>query len=401
MPSARRRSPLRPLLGALVVLAVLAAPALGFVPAANPARYDGTDPIPPHWRLPHRSAPALLPDPFAVAEPAALQAALDRARGVAGSYGLTVAILHDGATWTGAVGVARDGTTRLRPDTPFVIGSVTKTFVTAAILQLATQGALSLDDQVTRWLPGLKVPTGVTIRELLTHTSGIADLYPPLHQQLIDEPQHVYTRAEVLGRIGGAWFAPGTDWGYSNTNFVVAGMVLERVTGEPAETALARMLTGPLGLTQTWLLAGRRADPSILDPSWATAFWTAGAMQSTAGDLARWGAALYGGTVVTPVQRRAMTTFNADDYGIGTRRFVFGAETAVGHSGLLATTSTLLLWFPKERTSVAIIANRAQVDVAGVLAARVAGRPSLLELALGPKAQLSARAPGPAATPPR
>jgi CubicO group peptidase (beta-lactamase class C family) len=161
------------------------------------------------------------------------------------------------------------------------------------------------------------------------------------------------------------------------------------------------MLTGPLGLTQTWLLAGRRADPSILDPSWATAFWTAGAMQSTAGDLARWGAALYGGTVVSPVQRRAMTTFNADDYGIGTRRFAFGAETAVGHSGLLATTSTLLLWFPKERTSVAIIANRAQVDVAGVLATRVAGRPSLLELALGPKAQLSAPAPSPAATPPR
>lgn len=399
MPSARRRSLLRPLLGGLLVLAVLAAPALGFVPAANPSRYDGTDPIPPHWRLPHRPAPTFVPDGFAVAEPTALQSALDRARGVVGSYGLTVSILHDGAGWTGATGVTRNGTTRLRPDAPFVIGSVTKTFVTAAILQLAAEGKLSLDDQVTRWLPDLKVATGVTIGELLSHTSGIADLYPPLHRQLIDEPQHVYTRAEVLGRIGGAWFAPGTDWGYSNTNFVVAGMVLERVTGEPAETALARRVTGPLGLTQTWLLAGRRADPSMLDPSWATAFWTAGAMQSTAGDLARWGAALYGANVVTPAQRRAMTTFNADDYGIGTRRFVFGAETAVGHSGLLTTTTALLLYFPTERTSVAIIANRAEVDLSSVLLAQVAGQRSLLELALGPGARLSAPSASPTAAP--
>jgi D-alanyl-D-alanine carboxypeptidase len=398
MPSARRRSLLRPLLAGLLV-AALAAPTLGFLPAANPSRYDGTDPIPPHWRLPHRPAPALGPDPFAVAEPAALRAGLDRARAVASSYGLTVSILHEGAGWTGATGVTRDGTTRLRPDAPFVIGSVTKTFVTAALLQLAADGDLSLDDQVTRWLPGLQVAAGVTIRELLTHTSGIADLYPPLHQQLVDEPQHVYTHAEVLARIGGAWFAPGTDWGYSNTNFVIAGLVLERVTGEPAETALARRVTGPLHLAQTWLLAGRRADPLILDPSWATAFWTAGAMQSTAADLARWGAALYGGNVVTPAQRRAMTTFNGDDYGIGTRRFVFGAETAVGHSGLLATTSTLLVYFPREHTSVAIIANRAQVDLASVLVARVAGQRSLLELALGPTAKLSAPIASPSLAP--
>ena len=395
MPSVRRRSLLRPLLAGLLLAALAAPPSLGFVPAANRSRYDGTDPIPPHWRLPHRAAPALGPDPFAVADPVALRAALDRARAVAGSYGLTVSILHDGAGWTGATGVTRDGTTRLRPDAPFVIGSVTKTFVTAALLQLATDGDLSLDDQVTRWLPGLKVAKGVTIRELLTHTSGIADLYPPLHAQLVNEPRHVYTHAEVLARIGGAWFAPGTDWGYSNTNFVIAGLILERVTGEPAETALARRVIGPLHLAQTWLLAGRRADPSILDPSWATAFWTAGAMQSTSADLARWGAALYGGNVVTPAQRRAMTTFNADDYGIGTRRFVFGTETAVGHSGLLATTSTLLLYFPRERTSVAIIANRAQVDLASVLVAQVGGRPSLLELALGPTAKLTA----PIATP--
>ncbi len=380
-------------LGGFVAISLLVGAAPGVDPGSAPPRWDGADPMPPHWRLPHRAAPTPVPILLSTADQQSLRAALDRARSVAGSYGLTFSVQHDGAGWNGASGVARDGRTRLRADAPFVIGSVSKTFITAAILQLADARRLSLDDEVTAWLPDLKVATGVTIRELLAHTSGIADLYPPLHQQLLDEPQHVFTRTEVLGRLGGAWFAPGTDWGYSNTNFVIAGMLLEKVTGEPAETALARRITGPLHLAQTWLLAGMRADPAMLDPSWATAFWTAGAMQSTASDLARWGSALYGGQVVTPADRRAMTTFNSDDYGLGTRRFVFGAETAVGHSGLLKTTTTLLLYFPRQRTSVAIIANRSQVDLASILVARVGGQPSLLELALGPGARLAAPLP--------
>ena len=396
MSRAARSRWFRPLLGGILGLSLLASPALGFDPGAAPPRWDGTPQLPAHWRPASAPAAPAAVEAKRAADAQALQAALDRARGIARAYGVTFSVVRNGLTWSGATGVARDGTTRLRADTPFVIGSVTKTFVTAAILGLAADGRLSLDDPVTKWLPRLKVANGVTVRELLAHTSGIADLYPPLQKQLVDEPQHAYTHAEVLSRIGGAWFAPGTAWGYSNTNFVIAGMLLEKVTGEPAETVIARRLTGPLRLAQTWLLAGRRADPTMLDPSWATAFWTAGAMQSTAGDLARWGAALYGGTLLRPTDRRAMATFNTDNYGLGTWRFVFGGETAIGHSGLLKTTSTLLLYFPKQRTTVAIIANRSQVDLASALTARVGGQPSLLELALGPTAQLTAP---PAASP--
>jgi CubicO group peptidase (beta-lactamase class C family) len=390
----------RLLLGGLLTLTTLVGPAL----ATGPGIRDvGDDPIPPFWLMPERVALrfATPPPPPRETERSALQGALDNARGVAHAYGLAAAVVRDdGVTWLGATGVARDAKTPLRADNPFVIGSVTKTFVAAAILRLVERGDLSLDDQVTRWLPDLSIARDVTVRDLLAHTSGIADLYPPLKSILIDEPAHVFTHQEVLDRLGGAWFAPGTAWGYSNTNYLIVGLLIEKVTGEPAEDVIAREVTGPNGLHQTWLLAGHRADPDLLSPSWATSFWTAGAMRSTAGDLARWGEALYGdGTVVSSKDLTAMTTFNKDDYGLGTRRFTFGQEVAVGHTGLLGTTTSLLVYFPRQRVSIAIIANRAEVDLPAVLLAEANGQPSLLQLALGGDARLTAPAPSGAPSP--
>ena len=192
MSRAARSRWFRPLLGGILALSLLTAPALGFDPGAAPPRWDGTPQMPAHWRHPSGGAQPITAAVAAqrAAEAQALQSALDRARGVARAYGVTFSVVRDGTSWSGATGVARDGTTRLRADTPFVIGSVTKTFVTAAMLGLAEEGRLSLDDAVTAWLPGLRVANGVTIRELLAHTSGIADLYPPLQKQLVDEPQH-------------------------------------------------------------------------------------------------------------------------------------------------------------------------------------------------------------------
>lgn len=387
---------IRLLLGGLIAFTTLVPPAL----ATGPGRHgQDDDPIPSFWLIPGRVAArvAARPVPPAATEQSSLQAALDHARTVAGSYGLTVAIVHDdGVQWTGATGVARDATTPLASDQPFVIGSVTKTFVTAALLRLVDRGRISLDDQVTDWLPTVAVAKGVTVRDLLAHTSGIADLYIPLREILMGEPEHVFTHEEVLGKLGAAWFPPGTAWGYSNTNFVIAGMLLEKVTGSPAEEVLSE-LTVPAGLRATWLLAGPRAEPALLPPSWATSFWTSGAMRSTVADLARWGAALYGGRVVSRADLAAMTAFNDDDYGLGTRRFPFGQEEAIGHSGLLGTTTSILLYFPEQRVCVAAIANRAEVDLPAALVAEDHGRPSILQLALGRDADL---APPPASPSP-
>lgn len=390
----------RPLIGGLLVLTTLVSPAL----ATGPGQRSGPDdPLPTFWLIPERMAArwaALRPTLPPATEESSFQGALRHARSIASSYGLAFAIVRDdGVAWSGAAGVDRDGTTALAPDKPFVIGSVTKTFVAVALLRLADRGLLSLDDQVTDWLPEVTVAKGSTVRDLLAHTSGIADLYPPLKSILFEEPGHVFSHGEVLAKVGDPWFAPGTAWGYSNTNYVIAGMLLEKLTGRPAEDAIARDVTAPLGLRSTWLLAGQRADPDMLEPSWATSFWTAGAMRSTTADLARWSAALYGGSVVSGDDLAAMTSFNKDNYGLGTKRFEFGDEVAIGHSGLLGTTTSLLLYFPKQRVSVAVIANRAEVDLPAALVAEEAGRPSLLELALGSDAKLAAPTPSPVPSP--
>ena len=389
----------RLLLGGLIAFTALVSPALGVGPSRGWHR--DTDPIPPFWRIPGRVAELAqrLPHAPAATEESSLQAALDHARSVAEAYGLTFAIVRDdGVAWAGASGVADDAATTLRADMPFVIGSVTKTFVTVALLHQVERGRLSLDDQVTDLLPDVTVAKGVTVRDLLAHTSGIADLWVPLQEMLVTEPSHVFSHAEVLGKLGAPWFKPGTAWGYSNTNYVIAGMLLEQVTGRPAEEVIARDVTAPLGLRSTWLLAGRRADPNLLEPSWATSFWTSGAMRSTAADLARWGTALYGGrSVVRPATFSAMTTFNEDDYGLGTKRYTFGEEGGIGHSGLLKTTTSLLLYFPEQRVSLAVIANRSEVDLPATLVAEEDGKPSLLELVLGPGAVLTA--PSPSAAP--
>ena len=400
MAVARSHFVARLLLGGLLTLTTLVSPALATGPGMRDA---GDDPLPPFWLMPERVAQRFgsSPPPPRETERSALQGALDHARSIAHAYGLAAAIVRDdGVTWLGATGVERDATTPLAPDHPFVIGSVTKTFVAAAVLRLVEQGALSLDDEVTRWLPDLSIARDVTVRDLLAHTSGIADLYFPLRSMLLDQPEHVFTHQEVFDRLGSAWFAPGSAWAYSNTNYVIIGMLLEKVTGHPAEDVIAEQVTGPLGLRGTWLLAGRRADPEMLSPSWATSFWTAGAMRSTTGDLARWGAALYGdGSVVSPADLTAMTTFNKDDYGLGTRRFVFGEEVGIGHTGLLGTTTSFLVYFPRQRVSIAIIANRAEVDLPTVLLAERNGQPSLLELALGPDAHLAPLSPAPSPSP--
>ncbi len=299
---------------ALVVsgMAGLAAPVRAADPLQTPARLFVT-------RRPLDSADRRAPT--AVAAPAppfigSYDVALEAARVHFGVPGISLAVLKgNGSGWSGTAG-------SVEPGRPLVIGSVMKTFVAALTLQLADEGAVGLGDPVTRYLPEAKMASGVTVAELLQHTSGIADLFTDsMSNALNADRSHAWTRAEILKTIGGPWFLPGKDWAYSNTNYLLLGMLIERVTGSPLHDVLAARLTGPLGLTGTHLIGpGEAADDGLLDPSWASAFWGSGATESTVDDLVRWGDALYGGSLLRPETLRRMTLFNKDGYGFGTQR---------------------------------------------------------------------------------
>jgi D-alanyl-D-alanine carboxypeptidase len=285
--------------------------------------------------------------------------------------------------WSGASGTGSDGDSPLAADAPMVIGSLTKTFVAAAVLQLADEGRLELDDPVTEHLPGLDgLGEAITIRQLLDHTSGLADLFnDDTRRGLEDDPGRAWTAAEVLATLRAPWYAPGEGWAYANTNYFLLGLLVERLTGATLADALAERFLAPLSLDGTRVLTGAEGDP--LDAAWTTIFWASGAMAAPAADLATWGDALYRGDVLAPETRAMMLPTLGKDYGLGVQRLRIGGNAAYGHTGLLDSYTALLAHIPESGVTLAMLVNRSHAELGGMLrAAPPGGGRSLLDLAL-------------------
>jgi D-alanyl-D-alanine carboxypeptidase len=262
---------------------------------------------------------------------------------------------------------------------------VTKSFVATVVLQLVGQGRLGLDDRLQRWLPGA-VPGGerITIRQLLNHTSGLYNYTDDLLGPLLTKPtRQAYQqlaarsfapRALVAMATGhGPLFPPGTRFSYSNTNYILLGLVVERVTGDRLAGQLHQRILAPLGLADTELAGSQRrihgphlhgyappnrawlpsdgpaglVDVTQANPSWA---WAAGAMISSAADLARFYQALLSGRLLDPDLLKAMqTTVDASEqfgpgagYGLGLMRLGLGCGGQVwGHGGEIAGYATV------------------------------------------------------------
>jgi D-alanyl-D-alanine carboxypeptidase len=395
-----RRPPRAPFVAALLSLLALSAPPLALAPlhATEPARRlpPLVDELPvrlvPERRAPQAAVP--VDGGIVVSAPGGARAggdevrwraALGAARTTASAFGITFAAVRDGeVVWAGSDGRTRDGGTSLAPDSTLVVGSVMKTFVAATVLQLAAEGALSLDDPARLHLgPYGRFAGEVTVDQLLDHTSGLADLFNDTTRRGLEtEPTRAWTPAEVLGTVQAPWYQPGEGWAYSNTNYLLLALIVERLADAPLADVLRSRFTGPLGLASTSVLTG--APGEALPAAWSTIFAGSGAMISSAADLARWGDALYGGSLLTAADLAAMLAVNDDDYGLGVQRIEVGEISGYGHTGLLNTDTTLLLHLPTHDVTIALLVNRSHVDLAAMLAAAPPdGGPSLLELATG------------------
>ena len=233
-------------------------------------------------------------------------------------------------------GVADKATgARARSNDAYRIGSATKTFVATALLQLVGEHRISLDDTVDHWLPGVVSGNGndgraITVRELLQHTSGLYDYTQVLPEltSLAGFQAHrydTYTPAQLVAvaMSHAPDFAPGTQWEYSNTNYVLAGMIIQKVTGHTWAQVVTQRILRPLGLRHTVVpgtdpqihgphlrgyVAGGTSttvDVTALNPSVADA---AGAMISTTDDMTRFYEALLGGRLLAPAQLEQMRT---------------------------------------------------------------------------------------------
>jgi len=403
------RRPIAHVTGAAAALAVLVAVSVTVVPGGPtpgeqpptgtplPGASAGATPFPqpgpettdlPYafWPIPHGpdgggTAQPIDLLPVSSAQSAALQAAVDRAKAAFGLNAVAVGVSADARLgWSGASGLPRDGVTPLSGATPFAIASVTKTFTAAIVLQLVEEGRVDLDAAVNDYLPEVTIARGVTVRQLLSHTSGIADLLNPMRDRLNAERSRVWQPAEVLALLGPSTFAPGTNWGYSNTNYLIAGMIVERVTGHPFGDELERRITGPLKLLNTGIPAPGGL-PFLLGVSWGSAFWTSAMLDSSAADLVRWGDALYGGGILRADSLAKMLDFNARGYGLGAEQYRFGGLVGYGHSGLLRGFTTLLVHLPDANLTVALLAVGHLFDATAFLTYSAPGAPSILSLA--------------------
>lgn len=271
--------------------------------------------------------------------------------------------------WSGAAGTANVKTGEaMRPDSKFGIGSITKPFVAAVVLQLVEEGVLSLDDTLPEVLPeetAAKFPDSdrITVRMLLNHTSGIAEwVSQTTHEATAADPSTIWDIETVLDLAvaQAPYFPPGEGYMYSNTDYTLLGMIIEQATGQSWREQVRSRILEPLGMDDTVVrdpgdtsmpaghahgyadLGSGAVDITYADPSMAGAAG-GNAIVSTTADLARFlDAVLAGGLFQNPVTLDEMMTFvDAPDehgfpywYGLGLERYIFPEGiTVIGHAG--------------------------------------------------------------------
>jgi D-alanyl-D-alanine carboxypeptidase len=264
-------------------------------------------------------------------------------------------------SWSGAAGIAsQDGQVPMTKDTPIYIASITKLYTATAIMRLYEKGALSLDDPMSRYLPeqlirGIHVFKGkdysreITIKQLLSHTSGIADYYAEkpkggksLFDLILEEPKRSWTVDETIERARKDLkpnFAPGTDASYSDTNFQLLGKVIEVVAGKPLHIVYNDFFFAPLGLKHTWLIGHSEPQPAssahpadvfckdmkITNTRSNSAYWADGGIVSTAEEMIIFLKALNEGRIVSRDTLKLMHNWHKLQfplqYGFGTMNF--------------------------------------------------------------------------------
>jgi D-alanyl-D-alanine carboxypeptidase len=325
--------------------------------------------------------------------PLGAQAPAPRARVVATIDSLAAAFLADGPVAGVSVAVVKGRDTIVmkgygRADvenevpatakTVYRIGSITKQFTSAAVMRLVDEGKLALDDTLGKMLPSVPAAwSGVTLRLLLNHTSGIRS-YTSLGPRWQRRWREEMSPDTIVGLVRDDTldFKPGARWRYNNTGYVLLGMIIERASGKSYATYLEEQFYRPFGLSQTYYCTQRpiikhraqgydRAGRELLNTEYLsmTQPFSAGALCSTVGDLVAWQRALVGGRVVRPASYAAMTTPESlvdgkpltYGYGLGVGRLA--THRKVSHGGGINGFITDLAYYPDDTLHVAVLAN--------------------------------------------
>jgi D-alanyl-D-alanine carboxypeptidase len=271
----------------------------------------------------------------------------------------------------------------MAPVDRFRVGSITKSFIATVLLQLVQEGKLTLGDSLEHWLPGL-VPNGrsITIRELLQHTSGLYDYVdnPAFRTAVLANPLRVWTpgRLVKIAVSHRPLFTPGRRWSYSNTNYILAGLVIQAVTHRSVADELRDRIFRPLDLHQTSFPTGSTISgphahgyvfygtPLVRDTSHVSpsAAWAAGAIISTVTDVATFYRALLGGRLLHAAllseMERAVVTGDGDGYGLGLLEIHTSCGRMFGHDGDFPGYATAAFTSPNAQRQLILFMNSDQ-----------------------------------------
>lgn len=363
-----RRTPSRRLLAAALLVASVLAPMATMpataVPAPGTARHDHDD-------LSRHGLGAELTE--------RLDRAIAEVREQAGIPGVVVGLWMPGkGSYVRATGVADTVTrTLMTADSRVRIGSETKTFTVTALLRLVDDGRIGLDDPIAKYVRGVPGGHRITLRQLAGMRSG---LFPytadaGFVHDLLSDPERSFNPHEVLtyGFRHANTFGPGDDFQYSNSNLVLLGLVIEKVTGRKLADVIHERVLRPAGLRHTLLpqddefpephprgytdqtLSGEVEDVTDWNPGWA---WAAGAMISDLHDLRRWAKVVATGELLSPetqAQRLRMlpTGYPGTDYGLG----IFETNGWIGHNGSIPGYETVTVYLPSQKATLVLMIN--------------------------------------------
>jgi D-alanyl-D-alanine carboxypeptidase len=306
----------------------------------------------------------------------------------------SVAVVKDGeVAYVQTYGLARvEPATAARPEMRYSIGSISKQFTAAAVLLLAEQGKLSLDDPVSKYVPNLTRASEVTIRQLLSHTSGYQDYWP---QDYVPPFMLQPINAE---KILDLWarkpldFDPGTKWQYSNTNYVIAGLIVEKVSGMSLLAFLQARVFTPLGMARVENIDMRRlgetdatgymryalGPPRVAPkegPGW---LFAAGELAMPAGELAKWDLSLLAHRLLSPTSQKEMETEvklkdgRGTGYALGLQVGVIGGHRVVRHGGEVSGFTAQNMVFPDDNLAVVVLTNQDANGVPSLTARQIA-----------------------------
>ncbi len=319
-----------------------------------------------------------------------LQVVLDKAINKYNLIGIQVSVkTKEGRTWNGASGTAdKERTKPLSINNTIRIGSVTKTFTAVLILRLIEKGYIRFDQSIDIWFPDISESNKITIQHLLSHSSGIPEILGMKVMMTSTINSHKIWKSDELLEIiknKKLKFKPGTIYEYSNSNYILLGLIAEKVTGKPLKTLYREEIFEPLGLKNTYFVPYENPPINLVtgydrnliplpgyqkihpdNTSWSTCAHASGAIVSSASDVMRFFDAIMQAIILDEKSIKVMTFFHqgADEkekynknFGLGIFHFDDVYDNTYGHLGLFIGSEALAIYHPEKGYVIVLIGN--------------------------------------------